>query len=194
GVYRYRVERPVAGFGVSAAAGLFSGLLGVGGGFIKVPAMNVLMRVPMKAAVATSNFMIGVTAAASAFIYYSQGLVDPGLAAVVAEVEDMNRLIYHVLRAGVVVSVAILLFGFVLVAFTGHPIPQQSIPPRALGRPLFTFTPEGYLSLGVLILIFTPVVRVFLSLVSFARERDRQYLLMTAIVFANLLVSLFLLA
>jgi len=45
--------------------------------------MNVLMRVPMKAAVATSNFMIGVTAAASAFIYYSQGLVDPGLAAMV---------------------------------------------------------------------------------------------------------------
>src|SRR5712691_6258382 len=83
GVYRYRVERPVAGFGVSAAAGLFSGLLGVGGGFIKVPAMNVLMRVPMKAAVATSDFMIGVTAAASAFIYYSQGLVDPGLAAMV---------------------------------------------------------------------------------------------------------------
>lgn len=83
GVYRYRVERPVAGFGVSAAAGLFSGLLGVGGGFIKVPAMNVLMRVPMKAAVATSNFMIGVTAAASAFIYYSQGLVDPAFAAMV---------------------------------------------------------------------------------------------------------------
>ena len=83
GVYRYRVERPVTGFGVSAAAGLFSGLLGVGGGFIKVPAMNVLMRVPMKAAVATSNFMIGVTAAASAFIYYSRGLVDPGLAAMV---------------------------------------------------------------------------------------------------------------
>src|SRR5436309_11173380 len=83
GVYRYRVERPVAGFGISATAGLFSGLLGVGGGFIKVPAMNMLMRVPMKAAVATSNFMIGVTAAASAFIYYSQGLVDPGLAAMV---------------------------------------------------------------------------------------------------------------
>jgi len=83
GVYRYRVGRPLAGFGISAAAGVFSGLLGVGGGFIKVPAMNVLMRVPMKAAVATSNFMIGVTAAASAFIYYSQGLVDPGLAAMV---------------------------------------------------------------------------------------------------------------
>jgi len=83
GVYRYRVERPGAGFGASAAAGVFSGLLGVGGGFIKVPAMNILMRVPMKAAVATSNFMIGVTAAASAFIYYSQGLVNPQLAAMV---------------------------------------------------------------------------------------------------------------
>ncbi len=82
-VYRYRVDRPGAGFGVSAAAGLFSGLLGVGGGFIKVPAMNILMRVPMKAAVATSNFMIGVTAAASAFIYYSQGLVDPSFSAMV---------------------------------------------------------------------------------------------------------------
>jgi len=79
----YRVDRPGAGFGASAAAGVFSGLLGVGGGFIKVPAMNVLMHVPMKAAVATSNFMIGVTAAASAFIYYSQGLVDPSLAAMV---------------------------------------------------------------------------------------------------------------
>ena len=83
GVYRYRVERPVAGFAVSAAAGGFSGLLGVGGGFIKVPAMNILMRVPMKAAVATSNFMIGVTAAASAFIYYSAGFVEPSLAAMV---------------------------------------------------------------------------------------------------------------
>jgi uncharacterized protein len=83
GVYRYRVERPVAGFGVSAVAGVFSGLLGIGGGFIKVPAMNILMRVPMKASVATSNFMIGVTAAASAFIYYSEGLVNPSYGAMV---------------------------------------------------------------------------------------------------------------
>src|SRR2546427_12535423 len=82
-VYRYRVDRVGAGFGASAAAGVCSGLLGVGGGFIKVPAMNVIMRVPMKAAVATSNFMIGVTAAASAFIYYSQELVNPAYAAMV---------------------------------------------------------------------------------------------------------------
>src|SRR5436189_6303731 len=61
GVYRYRVERPVTGFGVSAAAGLFSGLLGVGGGFIKVPAMNRLTPAPMTAAVATTNVLIRVS-------------------------------------------------------------------------------------------------------------------------------------
>ena len=80
--HAYGVRRTGAGFGISALAGAISGLLGVGGGFIKVPAMNVVMGVPMKAAVATSNFMIGVTAAASAFIYYARGLVDPSLAAV----------------------------------------------------------------------------------------------------------------
>jgi len=80
-VYRYRVIRPMAGFAASAVAGGVSGLLGVGGGFIKVPAMNVMMRVPVKVAIATSNFMIGVTAAASALIYFSRGLVEPGVAA-----------------------------------------------------------------------------------------------------------------
>ena len=114
--------------------------------------------------------------------------------AVVTEVEDINRLIYHILRGGVVVSVAVLLFGFVLVGVTRSPIPARSIPPRSLAGPLITFAPEGYLSLGVLILIFTPVARVLLSLISFAREQDRMYVLMTLIVFANLLASLFLLA
>jgi uncharacterized membrane protein YfcA len=61
-----------------------SGLLGVGGGFIKVPAMTLGMGVPFKVAAATSNFMIGVTAAASLFIYFSRGLVHPALAAPVA--------------------------------------------------------------------------------------------------------------
>ncbi len=83
GVYRYKVCRPGAGFAISAVAGGISGLLGVGGGIIKVPMMNVVMRVPMKPAVATSNFMIGVTAAASAFIYYSRGVLDPSLAGVI---------------------------------------------------------------------------------------------------------------
>ena len=79
----YGVTRLGTGFGISAVAGGISGLLGVGGGFIKVPTMNLVMRIPMKAAVATSNFMIGVTAAASAFIYYARGFVDPSLAAMI---------------------------------------------------------------------------------------------------------------
>ena len=114
--------------------------------------------------------------------------------AVVTEVEDLNLLIFHVLRGGVVVSVAILLFGFVLVALTGRPIPDRTIPPRLLALELYRFSPAGYLSLGVLLLIFTPVVRVFLSLLSFAEERERTYVGMTAVVFVNLLVSVFLLA
>ena len=79
----YGVERPGAGLAISAVAGTASGMLGVGGGFIKVPIMNLVMKVPLRAAVATSNFMIGVTAAASAFVYYFGGYLDPSMAAVV---------------------------------------------------------------------------------------------------------------
>jgi len=112
--------------------------------------------------------------------------------AVVAEVEDLNRLIFHVLRGGVLVSVALLLFGFVLGAFTSHPLPEKTISLRTLGLELFKFNPDGYLSLGVLLLIFTPMVRVLLSLIAFAEERDWTYVLLTGIVLANLLVGVIL--
>jgi uncharacterized membrane protein len=114
--------------------------------------------------------------------------------AVVGEVEDTNRLIYHVLRGGVLVSVAVLLFGFVLVGIKNSPLPDRSLSPRSLAPQLAQFTPAGYLSLGVLLLIFTPVARVLLSLLSFAEDRDRTYALMTGIVLLNLLISVFLLA
>jgi uncharacterized membrane protein YfcA len=65
-------------------AGVVSGLLGIGSGVLKVLAMDVAMRLPMKVSSATSNFMIGVTAAASAGIYLSRGDVDPRIAAPVA--------------------------------------------------------------------------------------------------------------
>ena len=58
-----------------------SGLLGVGGGVLKVPVMTLGMRIPIKAATATSNFMIGVTAAASAGVYFLRGDIDPFIAA-----------------------------------------------------------------------------------------------------------------
>jgi uncharacterized membrane protein YfcA len=73
----YRAERLGLGAAVSLLAGTLSGLLGVGGGFLKVPAMTLGMRVPMRVAAATSNFMIGVTAVASFFVYYARGYVHP---------------------------------------------------------------------------------------------------------------------
>ena len=69
----YTIRRWPLGMAGSGAAGVVSGLLGIGGGPIKVPIMYLVMGVPFKVATATSNFMIGVTAAASAFIYYSRG-------------------------------------------------------------------------------------------------------------------------
>ena len=66
------------------AAGLVSGLLGIGSGALKVPAMDLAMRLPMKVSTATSNFMIGVTAAASAGVYFARGDIPPFVAAPVA--------------------------------------------------------------------------------------------------------------
>ena len=61
-------------------AGAMSGLLGIGSGALKVVAMDGIMRVPFKVSTTTSNFMIGVTAAASAVVYLQRGYIDPGLA------------------------------------------------------------------------------------------------------------------
>jgi uncharacterized membrane protein YfcA len=76
----YRVRHVPSGMGASYGAGVASGLLGVGGGFIKVPAMNLVMRVPIKVAAATSNFMIGVTAVSSLLVYLGRGEVHAGVA------------------------------------------------------------------------------------------------------------------
>jgi uncharacterized membrane protein YfcA len=73
----YRVHRLPAGLAASFVAGNVSGLLGVGGGFLKVPVMVLAMHVPVRAAAATSSFMIGVTASAGALVYFARGLVDP---------------------------------------------------------------------------------------------------------------------
>ena len=79
-VEKYRAGRVKTGFSVMFAAGTLSGLLGIGSGALKVIAMDQAMRIPFKVSTATSNFMIGVTAAASAGIYLSRGYIAPGLA------------------------------------------------------------------------------------------------------------------
>jgi uncharacterized membrane protein YfcA len=80
----YRVSRTPVGLAVSCLAGVVSGLLGIGGGVLKVPVMNLAMGVPIKVCTATSTFMIGVTAATSAAVYFMRGDVQPFIAAPVA--------------------------------------------------------------------------------------------------------------
>jgi uncharacterized membrane protein YfcA len=80
GLQKYCVRRVPLGFAIMAGAGTLSGLLGIGSGAVKVLAMDRAMGLPFKVSTTTSNFMIGVTAAASAGIYLSRGYVDPGLA------------------------------------------------------------------------------------------------------------------
>ncbi len=80
GPVEYYVRRVPGGFLLMIVAGVLSGLLGIGSGALKVLAMDQVMRVPFKVSTTTSNFMIGVTAAASAGIYLSRGYIDPGLA------------------------------------------------------------------------------------------------------------------
>jgi uncharacterized protein len=80
GIRHYNVYRVPAGFGIMYIAGTLSGLLGIGSGALKVVAMDQAMKIPFKVSTTTSNFMIGVTAAASAGVYLSRGYIDPSLA------------------------------------------------------------------------------------------------------------------
>ncbi len=80
----YQVTGVPQGFGMMWLAGLISGLLGIGSGVFKVIAMDILMRAPLKVSTTTSNFMIGVTAAASAGVYFLRGDIHPFIAAPVA--------------------------------------------------------------------------------------------------------------
>jgi uncharacterized protein len=79
GSRHYNVQRVPAGFSLMFGAGTLSGLLGIGSGAVKVLAMDQAMQIPFKVSTTTSNFMIGVTAAASAGVYLNRGYVDPGL-------------------------------------------------------------------------------------------------------------------
>ncbi len=79
GMQAYQVDRIPLGFATMFGAGTLSGLLGIGSGAVKVLAMDKIMRIPFKVSTTTSNFMIGVTATASAGIYLARGYINPGL-------------------------------------------------------------------------------------------------------------------
>ncbi|MCU7522810.1 MAG: sulfite exporter TauE/SafE family protein, partial [Ignavibacteria bacterium] len=97
----YNVYNVPGGFGMMFIAGTLSGLLGIGSGAAKVIAMDKIMHIPFKVSTTTSNFMIGVTAAASAGVYLRRGYIDPGLAMPVM----LGVLLGSVLGAGILVRV-----------------------------------------------------------------------------------------
>jgi uncharacterized membrane protein YfcA len=128
GLEHYVAHRVEAGFALMFGAGTLSGLLGIGSGAVKVIAMDQAMRLPFKVSTATSNFMIGVTAAASAGVYMKRGYVDPGLAmpvmiGVVAGSFFGARMLAgagtHVLRMLFAVVVAALAVEMIYSGFTG---------------------------------------------------------------------------
>jgi len=80
GIVNYNVHNVVGGYSLMTLAGIISGLLGIGSGALKVLAMDTAMKIPFKVSTTTSNFMVGVTAAASAVVYLQRGYIDPGLA------------------------------------------------------------------------------------------------------------------
>src|ERR1700683_4778060 len=116
GTLQYHVQRVKAGFSLMFGAGLLSGLLGIGSGAVKVIAMDQVMRIPFKVSTTTSNFMIGVTAAASAGVYLSRGYIDPRIAMPVM----LGVLAGALLGTKVLVHARVrtlrLVFGFVILA------------------------------------------------------------------------------
>lgn len=80
GLKSYQLRHVGGGFSVMLVAGALSGILGIGSGVLKVLAMDNIMKVPFKVSTTTSNFMIGVTACASAVIYIQRGYIEPGIA------------------------------------------------------------------------------------------------------------------
>ena len=116
---RYRVRRMPFGILTGLVAGNVSGLLGVGGGFLTVPVMRLAMGVPMRAAVATSSLMLGVTACAGSIVYFAKGLVDPTVAVpvvlgVTAGALLGSRIALRVRSTVLTVALAVVLFALSL--------------------------------------------------------------------------------
>jgi uncharacterized membrane protein len=97
--------------------------------------------------------------------------------------------IRRVLLAGIVVSVALMASGLVLGLLVGAALPRGVVPLADLPRLLAELQPAAFLSLGLIVLIATPFVRVAGSLVAFAREHDRRYVVLTSVVLAVMCLS-----
>ena len=116
----YEPQRYPLGLGASLTAGALSGLLGIGGGPIKVPVMFIFMNVPLMVATATSNFMIGVTAAASAIVYYRRGDIQAQIAAPLAVGVFLGSLLGARLAPRIHSRIVVYLLVAVMLYLAGH--------------------------------------------------------------------------
>lgn len=116
----YEPQRYPLGLSASLVAGVLSGLLGIGGGPIKVPVMFIFMNVPLMVATATSNFMIGVTAAASAIVYYRRGDIMPDIAAPLAVGVFLGSLLGARLAPRVHTKIVVYLLVAIMLYLAGH--------------------------------------------------------------------------
>ena len=116
GPVRYHVHAIPGGFSLMFIAGTLSGLLGIGSGAVKVLAMDRIMRIPFKVSTTTSNFMIGVTAAASAGVYLNRGYIDPGVAMPVMLGVLVGSLLGARMLAGAKTRILRLIFAVVILA------------------------------------------------------------------------------
>jgi uncharacterized membrane protein YfcA len=127
--HKYCVQNVPAGFAMMIGAGALSGLLGIGSGAMKVLVMDRMMQIPFKVSTTTSNFMIGVTAAASAGVYLSRGYIEPGLAMPVTlgvlagawlGTKFLVRAPVHVLRRVFAVVISLLAIEMIFNGLTGR--------------------------------------------------------------------------
>lgn len=102
----------------------------------------------------------------------------------------MNRLIYLVLRGGILLSIALIVVGFLLGLADPSRLPQVPLALADLPSQLAHGTAAGFLGLGVIVMVLTPVARVFLSVLSYATEGDRTYVVVTLIVLSALLTGM----
>jgi uncharacterized protein len=116
----YEPQRYPLGLAMSLVAGALSGLLGIGGGPIKVPLMYIFMKVPLMVATATSNFMIGVTAAASAVVYYRRGDILVELAAPLAVGVFMGSLLGARIAPRIRTRYVVVLLVGIMLYLAGH--------------------------------------------------------------------------
>jgi uncharacterized membrane protein len=116
----------------------------------------------------------------------------PAVAPPVHVMDPVERTIHLVLLAGIAVSVALMAAGLALGLLKGAGIPRGVVPLADLPGALRALSPAAFLSLGLIVLIATPFVRVAGSLIAFVREGDRRYVVITAVVLAVMCASVLL--